>query len=385
MANREELVQFYFRLGFNNKEILAVLASHNIVISYRTLKRICSKFSLYRKKNFSNLPEVFSFLQAEIFKSGQMQGYRWLHLRALQKGFVVTQKTIRQMVKYLDPEGVQLRTARRLHRRRYHTEGPNAVWHVDSYDKLKPYGIAINGCIDGYSRYIVWMEAFTTNSNPKIVANYFIDAVSMIGGCPERIRADLGTENGHMEQMQKFLRRSHSDNWAAEKSFLYGRSTANQRIERWWGVLRKQNVQFWINLLRNIQNDGYFTGDFIDKNLIQFCFLNIIQAELDEVVYIWNSHNMRKCKRQDSSGGRPILLYLYPETRGTVNRIMPVDADEVAICKEECLPKGRYSCDETVFELCCLIMEENSWNAPEDPYSAVDLYLQLRNNILQNL
>lgn len=280
MANREELVQFYFRLGFNNKEILAVLASHNIVISYRTLKRICSKFSLYRKKNFSNLPEVFSFLQAEIFKSGQMQGYRWLHLRALQKGFVVTQKTIRQMVKYLDPEGVQLRTARRLHRRRYHTEGPNAVWHVDSYDKLKPYGIAINGCIDGYSRYIVWMEAFTTNSNPKIVANYFIDAVSMIGGCPERIRADLGTENGHMEQMQKFLRRSHSDNWAAEKSFLYGRSTANQRIERWWGVLRKQNVQFWINLLRNIQNDGYFTGDFIDKNLIQFCFLNIIQVSV---------------------------------------------------------------------------------------------------------
>ena len=33
---------------------------------------------------------------------------------------------------------------------------------IDSYDKLKPYGIGINGCIDGFSRHIMWMEAYTT-------------------------------------------------------------------------------------------------------------------------------------------------------------------------------------------------------------------------------
>ena len=26
---------------------------------------------------------------------------------------------------------------------------PNEVWHCDGYDKLKPYGFAIQGCIDG--------------------------------------------------------------------------------------------------------------------------------------------------------------------------------------------------------------------------------------------
>ncbi len=37
----------------------------------------------------------------------------------------------------------------------------NMQWpqHVDSFDKLKPYGIAINGCTDGFSRHIMWMEA----------------------------------------------------------------------------------------------------------------------------------------------------------------------------------------------------------------------------------
>ena len=28
-------------------------------------------------------------------------------------------------------------------------QGPNYLWHMDSYDKLKPYGISIHGCIDG--------------------------------------------------------------------------------------------------------------------------------------------------------------------------------------------------------------------------------------------
>lgn len=36
---------------------------------------------------------------------------------------------------------------------------------MDGYDKLKPYGIAISGCIDSFSHYVVWMEAYTTIEN----------------------------------------------------------------------------------------------------------------------------------------------------------------------------------------------------------------------------
>ena len=34
--------------------------------------------------------------------------------------------------------------------RTVYMQGPNFIWHVDSYDKLKPFGFPINGCIDGY-------------------------------------------------------------------------------------------------------------------------------------------------------------------------------------------------------------------------------------------
>lgn len=76
--------------------------------------------------------------------------------------------TVMMMLALANPEGTAQRRCRRLKRRIYRskvslarryvftliivhiTQGPNYVWHCDGYDKLKPYGIAIHGCIDGY-------------------------------------------------------------------------------------------------------------------------------------------------------------------------------------------------------------------------------------------
>ncbi len=66
---------------------------------------------------------------------------------------------------------------------------------MDSYDKLKPYGICINGAIDGFSRYMIWLKAYKTNSDPHIISGYFIENVKTTHGVPTRIRADFGTEN----------------------------------------------------------------------------------------------------------------------------------------------------------------------------------------------
>ena len=49
----------------------------------------------------------------------------------------------------VDPAGAQQRRRRKLKRRVYQSQGPNYCWHIDGYDKLKPFGFAIHGCIDG--------------------------------------------------------------------------------------------------------------------------------------------------------------------------------------------------------------------------------------------
>ena len=80
----------------------------------------------------------------------------------------------------LDPRGVQLRKRNRPRRFLYINPGPNFLWHVDSYDKLKPYGICINGAVDGFSRMVIWLHANTTSSNPRVISDYFLDEVEPV-------------------------------------------------------------------------------------------------------------------------------------------------------------------------------------------------------------
>lgn len=277
----EHLVRFYFNMGLHQSEIIAfLLLEHGISISKRTLKRVLKRLRLYRRKHFSPLENVVSFLEEEIQKSGQLHGYRWMHLKCLQKNFTVTQETVRLLLKALDPAGVDLRSRKRLRRRQYSNKGPNYLWHVDSYDKLKPYGIAINGCIDGFSRHIIWLEAGSTSNDPRVIAGYFLKAVYRGGGCPKTIRSDMGTENRYLEQIQLFFRRNIENIDNVRPAFLYGASTANQKIECWWSMLRKHNSQFWMNIFGKLKDDGHFQGTFLDKSLIQFCFLSIIRVSI---------------------------------------------------------------------------------------------------------
>lgn len=183
------------------------------------------------------------FIKNELNGSGYLHGYRWIHLRCLQAGFTVKQEMIRILLKILDPHGVSIRKRRRLRRRQYHSNGPNFIWHIDSYDKLKPYGIGINGCIDGFSRKIIWVRASPTTNNPRVIAGFYLEAVKELKGCPLTVRSDMRTENGHIENMQIFLRQSNEFVNSSRPAFLYGTGTANQRIECWWAILRKHNSQ----------------------------------------------------------------------------------------------------------------------------------------------
>ncbi len=33
-----------------------------------------------------------------------------------------------------------------------------------------------------------------------------------------------------------------------------------------------------MDIFQTLKDDGHFSGDFLDKNLIQFCFLNLVQV-----------------------------------------------------------------------------------------------------------
>ncbi|KAJ8290577.1 hypothetical protein GJAV_G00014800 [Gymnothorax javanicus] len=66
--------------------------------------------------------------------------------------------------------------------------------------------------------------------------------MEQIGGGPRIVRTDQGTENVVVRDIQVFMRRNCVDSRAAELSYIGGASTANQRIESWWGVMCKEGI-----------------------------------------------------------------------------------------------------------------------------------------------
>lgn len=148
-----------------------------------------------------------------------------MHERCRLAGLCVTRDMVNEVQSHLDPEGIQQWRGRSLQRRSYSVPGPNYLWYMDSYDKLTPFGIGINGCIDGFSSHIIWMQANSSNSNPKIIAAYFINAVTELGGCPKIIQSDLGTENVHVNRLQQFFRENETGIVPGPCVFQ-GRSTA---------------------------------------------------------------------------------------------------------------------------------------------------------------
>lgn len=173
-----------------------------------------------------------------------------------QMGYVTDKETVRFALKTMGPTGVSQLSRHRLRRRQYISQGPNYAWHIDGYDKLKPYGFAIHGAIDGYSRKMIWLTVAATNNNPNVVATYYVRSVNKLQIVPRLIRTDRGSENIIIGGLQRFFRRNCSDQLAGNGSFQYGPSTRNQRIEAWWSQLRKSRSDWWITFFKDYIDAG---------------------------------------------------------------------------------------------------------------------------------
>ena len=212
---------------------------HGIEISLRTLNNKLRLLGLRRRNNDYDLNLIRQHIQHEIDGPGSSAGYRSIWHTLQMEGNQVPRETIRVLVNELDPDGVRERRAKTLRRRTYHTPGPNYAWHVDGYDKLKPYGFPVHGCIDGYSRKVLWLKVCRTNNDPAVTGQHYPDAVKKYDGCPILLRTDNGTENVIMAAMQAYFRSDGDDELAGVNAHRYGSSPANQRIECWWSSCEK--------------------------------------------------------------------------------------------------------------------------------------------------
>lgn len=232
----------------------------------------------------------------------------------------VSRDTVMRLLKEIDPVGVKQRRARRLRRRIYRCPGPNATWHIDGYDKLTSFGFGISGCIDGYSRRIIFLEVSHSNHDPHVIAGYYMNSVEQIGGCPRTVWTDCGTENVIIAALQHVFHDSIATNQQTY-GHRYVTSTCNQRIESWWSNFRKSRSEWWLELFKDLAVSGAFChANTTHVYCLRYCFMGILQKELKFVASSWNEHLIRGSNMSECPNGIPDELFFRPENSGGTDK-----------------------------------------------------------------
>lgn len=253
-------IKYYYNKNCTQADILALLLkNHRIKISRSTLKRNLQLLGLKRRNIIeSDIEDICFAIIKELHSSGYNLGYRALWQKLIHSwNLKVKRSTVYYILRIADPEGVADRLAHRLRRREYKSPGPNFIWHLDGYDKLKQFGFPIHGCVCGFARKVIWLKVSDTNNDPRVTAHYFLTTVKKLGFVPTIIRSDGGKENTIIQSLQIALRQKHSDRLSGVNSFITGKSVHNQRIESFWGELRKHSMDFYIQVLSVYRKEVY--------------------------------------------------------------------------------------------------------------------------------
>lgn len=278
---------------------------------------------------------------------------------------------MRDAIEALEPGRSAILKKGRLKRRVYEVKGPNHIWHCDGNDKLKPFGFGIHGCIDGFSRKIIWLTVGTTNKDPRIVLKLYLNSVEKSSLVPSILRMDKGTENFMTGDVQRLFRSVHTDDLTAA-STMYGSSTHNQRIEQFWGSLRKAVLDVYIDLFKDLEMSGILDkSDSYEMNSLVFCFMDILKADLQRYMISWNAHRVRKNKQSNMPAGVPNFLYNYPEHYGFCQMGKSLNQLYLSECRNI---YGERVDDTTFTEWALTMMLEMDWSLPKNRLEALDLF-----------
>lgn len=202
-----------------------------------------------------------------------------------QRGIYLQRWRVRESIVRVDPINRANRWGQRIIRRPYSVPHPNFLWHIDTNMKLRHWRMCIHGCVDGFSRCVIYLNV-NNNNRAATVFSCFQRATTQWGH-PSRVRADNGGENVAVGDYMVWFRGENRG------SFLTGPSVRNTRIERLWRDVVESVVTIFTSLFMFMESHRILDpGNEIDMYALHYVFLPRVQRLLDRFVRRFNMHSV---------------------------------------------------------------------------------------------
>ncbi|CAL1671711.1 unnamed protein product [Lasius platythorax] len=256
----------------------------------------CSKKTVYQKLYSLNMPIRARYAQipdddlkleiVKIHEEHPNAGQTMVQAYLKAAGFHVQRYKVRQALNEIDPIGTASRWSQSIKRRTYKVATPNSLWHMDAHLKLSRWNFVIHGCIDGYSRLIIYLKC-KTSIQAEPVVTLFAEAVGSYG-LPSRVRSDHGYENILVAFLMNTIRGLN------RRSHLTGKSVHNQRIERLWVDVFKEVCDSVYSESYALENDNLMNvNNLVHRFCVQYVYKKVIDRRLISFQSAWNVHNLR--------------------------------------------------------------------------------------------
>ena len=330
----------YVKQNFKRSEILDFMTRDfpEYKWSLPTLDRRFRHFDITYVERDTPLQTVKDAIQKELDGPGKLLGYRAMNQRLRNEHDIkVPRHLVYNVMCELDPEGMEDRCPKKKAKRAkkpFVSRGPLWVVSVDGHDKLCGYQnwtfpLGIYGFIDTFSRKMLSLSVVFSNSDPLVIGKLYLDLLYNTRMVSRFLRMDKGTETGKMAAMHTYVMAKNDLFDESTDSIVYGPSTTN-KIERWWRDYHERFEKYFkVQLKSLLDARDYDPVNEIDRQMLAYIFIPIIQRENEIFVDMWNSHRIREQANLELPTGIPNHMFEFPEKYGAHHMGTDVTVDQL--------------------------------------------------------